>query len=504
MTTSISSPEVNLIEREEAAPAAVVSERPVHRVRHTLASRFAFLLISIAIVLSALAFGTVHYWTLAVFNLGAVTIIVLWAIDGWKLGTFRISRNPLQLSLLAMLGLGCIQLLPFRSAATGSILRIPAVSSLSLDPYSTRLVLVQVAALMVYFAAVLVFTDTPHRLKLLVRTITIFGFFLAIFGSTQSFTSPTRVYWVRELSQSTAFGPFINRHHFAGYMELTLALPLGLLFTGSVERDKRFIYLFAAGLMGVALIMTNSRGGIISVVAEITFLALVSGIRLKRRRRHHVEKRRTVTSTAVRAGLALALIVGLFMGVVLLGGEPALSRFVGTVNSDDPTTGRAHFWAVTLDIVKAHPMLGTGLGAFGVVYTAYDSRNGLFRLEQAHNDYLQVLSDGGLIGAVIALSFIVMLFKMGFTRRESQDNFRRGIATGALAGCFAVLVHSFFDFTLHTTSNALLFLVLAALATMNGRVEEARSRHKKRRRTRVSQPSLPNRPTHSSAAATSA
>jgi hypothetical protein len=51
-----------------------------------------------------------------------------------------------------------------------------------------------------------------------------------------------------------------------------------------------------------------------------------------------------------------------------------------------------------------------------------------------------------------------------------------------MAGCFAVLVHSFFDFTLHTTSNALLFLVLAGLATMNGRVEEVHARKRKKRR----------------------
>ena len=66
----------------------------------------------------------------------------------------------------------------------------------------------------------------------------VFGFCLAIFGLTQSFTSPTKVYWIRELNQSTAFGPFINRHHFAGYMELTIALPLGLLFAGAVEKEK--------------------------------------------------------------------------------------------------------------------------------------------------------------------------------------------------------------------------------------------------------------------------
>jgi hypothetical protein len=74
----------------------------------------------------------------------------------------------------------------------------------------------------------------------------------------------------------------------------------------------------------------------------------------------------------------------------------------------------------------------------------------------------------------------VILFYRGFARAKSRDNFRRGVALGALGGCFAVLVHSFFDFTLHTTANALLFLVLAALATLNGRVEDAPRRRRRR------------------------
>src|SRR4030095_13069848 len=135
-----------------------------------------------------------------------------------------------------------------------------------------------------------------------------------------------------------------------------------------------------------------------------------------------------------------------------------------------------------VDIIKTHPWIGVGLVAFGVVYTGYDSRNGVYRLEQAHNDYLQVLSDGGIIGALIALFFVVNLFRMGFMRRDSRDDFRRGVATAAMAGCFAVMVHSFFDFTLHTTANALLFLVLAALATMNGRVEDVQTRRKRKPR----------------------
>ena len=483
MTTSVSNAETSIAVTDSAPPLAKTSsaEHRVHRTRHTLPSRFAFLVICVAIVLSALAYGTVHYWALGLFNLGAFSVLVLWVLDSWRLGNLRVSRNLLQLPLLGVLALGLFQLLPLREVASGTTFEL--ANSLSLDPYSTRLVLVQLTTLLIYFSATLVFVDTPHRLHLMVRTIMIFGFCLALFGLTQSFTSPNKVYWLRELPQSTAFGPFINRHHFAGYMELTIALPLGLLFAGAVDKDKRLIYVFIAGMMGIALVMTASRGGIISLVAEIMFLVVVTAIW-----RSQNERRKTKSSrlkhAGARVGMATALLFGLFIGVMALGGEFSVYRFIDSVNFEDPTTGRAHFWSVTLDIIKAHPYAGTGLGAFGVVYTKYDTRNGFFRLEQAHNDYLQVLSDGGIIGGVVALSFVVLLFYLALKRAGSKDDFRRGVALAALSGCFAVLVHSFFDFTLHTTSNALLFLVMAALATLNGRVENlATKRHKRHRRT---------------------
>jgi O-antigen ligase len=353
--------------------------------------------------------------------------------------------------------------------------------SLSLDPNATRLVIVQLVGLFVYFAAVLVFIDTPRRLHLMVRTIMIFGFCLAMFGLTQSFTSPTKIYWLRELPQSTAFGPFINRHHFAGYMELTLALPLGLLFAGAVDREKKLLYLFLAGMMGVALFMTTSRGGVISLVAEVFFFVIVTAFWHKENERTRKRESR-IRGAIVRLAFGAALVIGLVIGVAVIGGgDVPLDRLVDSVNTNDPTTGRAHFWSVTLNMIKAHPVLGTGLGAFGVIYTGFDTRNGLLRLEQAHNDYLQVLSDGGIVGAFLALAFVVLLFARAFYRMRTRDPFRRGVALASLGGCFAVLVHSFFDFTLHTTANALLFLVLAALATLNGRVEVVPRR--KRRRT---------------------
>jgi O-antigen ligase len=482
MTTSVSSEETSVIVAEPVAPPVqrTFPERGVYRIRHTLPSRFAFLMICVAIVLSALAYGTVHYWALGLFNLGGLTLLLLWVMDSWTLGTFRINRSLLQLPLIGAIVLGIVQLLPLREIGSDGATAIGLVNTLSLDPNSTRLALVQFSTLLVYFAATLVFIDTPHRLQVLVRTIIVFGFLLAILGLTQSFTSPTKVYWFRELNQSTAFGPFINRHHFAGYMELTIALPLGLLFAGAVDKEKRIIYLFVAGIMGVALVMTASRGGIVSLVAEIFFLMIVTVIWRKpsSRRRKRAYRFKQLLG---RLGMTGALLVGLFLGVVLLGGEFSINRLIDSVNTNDPTTGRAHFWSVTLDIIKAHPYVGTGLGAYGVIYTRYDTRNGLYRLEQAHNDYLQVLSDAGIIGAVLALSFVVLLFGKAIARARSRDDFRRGVALAAMSGCFAVLVHSFFDFTLHTTSNALLFLVMAALATLNGRVEDAPARRKRRR-----------------------
>src|SRR5438128_12692285 len=103
MTTSISKLAAEQLTREttakEVVPASSKSSAPVELVR-TLASRFIILVLCIAVVLSTLAYGTVHYWALAVFQLGAVTLIILWAVDAWRSRTLRFSRNALQLPLL--------------------------------------------------------------------------------------------------------------------------------------------------------------------------------------------------------------------------------------------------------------------------------------------------------------------------------------------------------------------------------------------------------------------
>jgi O-antigen ligase len=448
---------------------AVTSARELPR---TVWSRFLILLLCLAVVTTTLAFGTVHAWALAAFQLSAALVFVLWMFDAWRTRVLRVSLNPLQLPLLGLFAVGLVQL----------------GTSVSFDPQATRVSLLQLAALFVYFAAALAFVDSPKRLKLLARLVVIFGFLLAVYGLMQHFVNPRTIFWVREPKQAEPFGPYVNRHHFAGYMELVLAMPLGLMFAGAVQRDRMLLYAFASAMMAIALVMTNSRGGLVSMVCEVLFLAAVSSLaRGRRREGETLSRAERLRAVAVRVGLGFAMVLTVFVGVLYFGGEGALSRMLGTVNSADPTTGRAHFWSGTVQIIRDHPLLGTGLGSFGSVYTRYDTGNGTYRLEQAHNDYLQIVSDAGLVGGLLGLVFVVLLFRTAFRRMQSHDRFRRGVALGALAGCAGVLVHSFFDFTLHTTANALMFLLLATLATADGRVEEqseSSRRHRRRNRRR--------------------
>lgn len=465
------------------APPPAPTRGATAELPHTVWSRFIILLLCLAVVTTTLAFGTVHSWALAIFTLSAGVVLALWMMDAWRTRVLRVSKNFLQLPLLGLFAVGLVQLLPLGGAQDLGADAVAPARTLSFDPNATRFVLMELAGLFIYFAAALAFVDSPKRLRLVARLVVVFGFVLAVYGLMQHFLNPTTIFWIRTPPQAVPFGPYINRHHFAGYMELTLAMPLGLLFAGAIERDRVPLYAFASAIMAIALVMTNSRGGVVSMVCEILFLAAIAAtVRRRIGRGEREDTGSRVRAAAVRIGLGFAMIVAVFFGVLYFGGEDALSRFVGSVNADDPTTGRAHFWQGTWGIIKDHPVIGAGLGAFSAVYPRYDTASGAYRLEQAHNDYLQIFSDAGVVGGVLGLAFVVVLFRQGVRRMQSHDRIRRGVALGALAGCAGALVHSFFDFTLHTTANALLFLLLAALTTANGRVEEPDVQHRRHRR----------------------
>ncbi|HEX8638542.1 MAG TPA: O-antigen ligase family protein [Pyrinomonadaceae bacterium] len=421
----------------------------------TWANKLAFFLICAIVILTTLAYGTVHQPIIAVFYSAVATLPILWAIDGFSSGRLRYSTNLLQLPLVAAAIYGFVQIVPFGSLAeTAGVSDIPR--TISLDPFATQVSAIHFIALAMFFAALLVFTDSAKRLQKLVYVITIFGFVYAFFAILQSVLSPNKIYGIYESRFGSPFGSFVNRHNFAAFMEMALSLPLGLMFVGAIKKDKRLLYVTAIGLMGVALLLSGSRGAFVALLAQIIFLVILT------------TKTRGGGQIALKVGLAFALVAGIVAGSFFVGGESSLTRFAETAASNDITTDRAHIWSITLSVIANNLPFGAGLGAFAIAYTPFDSMSGLARVEQAHNDYLQVLADAGIVGLIIGAFFVFWLFRQGIRHSKTGNTFRRGVVVGALAGCFAILVHSVFDFVLHTTAISVLFLTLVSLVVSGG------------------------------------
>ena len=445
----------------------------INEIKKSWASRIIFLLLLVSIVFTTLAYGAVHQPIIAIFYFLVVVIACLWVLDAFLSGIFRFNKNLIQIPLIAAALYGIIQVIPFGSLGEiGGIAGIPR--TISLEPFSTQIAALHFFAFIIFLGALLTFIDSAKRLKAMVTFITVFGFIFAFFAILQAVLSPNKIYGIYEAQFATPFGSFVNRHNFAAFMEMTIAVPLGLIFVGAVPRDKRLLYVTAIGLMGVALLLSGSRGGLVSLLAEIFFLVILT------------TKTNNYGQIGLKIGLAVLLIATIIFGAVLIGGESSLTRFAETAASQDFSTSRTHIWSVTIDVIKNNLPFGAGLGTFGVAYTAYDSFNGFMRVEQAHNDYLQILADAGIVGLFIAGFFIYKLFRTGLRNTTTSNTFRRGVAVGALAGCFAILVHSLFDFVLHITAVALLFITLVSLVIVSGNEnsddEEEESERRRRKK----------------------
>jgi O-antigen ligase len=431
-----------------------------------------FILCSLPIFTTAL-FGGVDNTTWAIVSVIWVAIIVLWMAESWKAGGLLINAEPLQLPLLGLLLIGIIHLLPFGGSGDASqFLSVPASRALSLDPYATRFFLTKLLVYSVFFAACLTFVNSEGRVKKAAVIIVTFGALMAFFGIMQRLASPDGIYGMRETPQAIPFGPFVNQHHFAAFMQMTSGITLGFIFGRNLKRDKKTLLVIAFILMGVAAILTSSRGGLLgmlSVAAFVGIFSIVSGqwkISERSSRKANANLGRNVGIAAAAAGLVL-IIVGV---VIFIGGGESLLRGIGAAKADsDFSSGRSHYWPIALKIFLEHPMIGAGFDAFGVAFTKHDTWGGMLRVEQAHNDYLQVLAEGGVLGLLCVGTFIFLLFRRSLKAIADGSGLARDASIGALAGCFGILVHSFFDFPLRTPSNAFFFLLLSSIAVFSFR-----------------------------------
>ncbi len=430
-------------------------------------SKTIFVLLCLMPCFSTILFGAVDNITWMWISVLAAIMFLLWLGEEWNAGGFLINTSPLQLPLIGLIAIGLVQILPFGSFA------------ISLDPYATRFFVIRLVVYLVFFSMCLVFINSERRLKKIVWLVVIFGSLMAFVGILQRIAHTEGIYGLRETPQSIPFGPFVNQHHFAAFMEMTGGVALAFLFAKSTGRDKRLLLAIAISLMGIALIFTGSRGGLIGFAASVAFVVILNVFSIKKRG-NDIAETSAPPSKIIFAVAGMALIAIIFGVVILLGGDDSLLRGVslGAAQSDI-SNGRTHFWSIAIKIFLNHPIIGAGLDAFGVAFTRYDFLNGTFRVEQAHNDYLQTLADAGILGFICVGTYIYFLFRKGFAIiADAGAGFRRNAAIGALAGCLGILVHSFFDFPLRTPSNAFFFLLLSAVAVLAVKAEP----HAKRRR----------------------
>ncbi|MFN2501496.1 MAG: O-antigen ligase family protein [Pyrinomonadaceae bacterium] len=425
----------------------------------------AFVLICVTVIGVTAAYGTVHEPVIALFYLAIVCLVLLWVGESWAAGTVRISSSPLQIPLLLLGVYGLLQTIPFGTIPDNTVIG-DIDRTISLAPFATRATVLHIFVLSIFFAITLVSLDSAARLRRIVTVITVFGFIYAFYAILQNVLSPGAIYSIYVPRSGNPFGSFVNKHDFAAIIEMVIAMPLGMVFSNAVPRDRRMVYIVAIGLLGASLLLSGSRGGLVAVAAELILLVILTS------------DAKGWRNFVLKAGLSAALVVAAVGGAVFVGGDTSLTRLSDAARSDDRTSSRALIWDNTVRVIKHNFPLGAGLGAYPQAYARFDTESGSKRVEQAHNEYLQILADAGIVGAVIGALFLFWFYREGLKAARGQNPFRRGAAIGAFIGCFAILIHSMFDFVLHITAVSVMFLTLLSILIASGRPDDVEEQGK--------------------------
>ncbi len=416
-----------------------------------------YLAVLVLLVLTPLPYGSVETWSIALWEILVFGVMGLWALLTVVEGKLKITFNPLAWPMLALLILAVIQILPFVAGTAGER------QTISFSSFATFQFAIKLLASICFFLLFATFVNNDGRRMIAVKVIIAVCAIIAIVGIGQAYIG--RLFW-----QRGTFGPFVNRNHFAGFLEMGVALAGGLMVGRVVKQVWLAVYASCALAMCAGIGLSASRGGVLALAAELVFLALIAIPTFFHSRQQDKARR---AGFLIRSAAVLLIGAGAIAGAVLLVGSEGLVANFSQIQAE--TVGelpagerfsRRDIWRATTELIKDHPLTGVGLGAFQFAYTRYDQSSGIQRVEQSHNDYLQIVADGGLIGGAIALVFVILLFVRGFSTLQTHNRQKRAVVMGALAGCFAIAVHSFVEFNLQITSNAQLFLALAALATI--------------------------------------
>jgi O-antigen ligase len=382
---------------------------------------------------AVLAFGTVEIWSESILEAGAATLFLWWAILVFRNRKIEIHWNAIFWPLLAFLGVAGVQL----------------VFGWTVYPFLTRVAFLKLAAcVLLFFLAVQSFR-TRDDLRFVAWFLLGFGFAIAVMGIAQNYTSHDVIYWSRPLTEGgSPFGPYVDRDHFAGLMELIVPVGMSLVALGGVRREQMAFTGILTLVPVVALVLTTSRGGIVSFLFEVGLLAAL------------MKARRARFQTAALVAIllsALAVLGWLGAGTVL---QRVKSSSVRELSGDRRVSMLRGAWHIFLH----HPLAGTGLGTLVTAYPRYETLYDGRIVDHVHNDYAEMLAEMGIAGGLCGLAFLVMLFRESRRRlAQEQSAFSQAIHTSGIVACAGLLVHGLVDFNFHIPANGLLFLLQAAV-----------------------------------------
>jgi O-antigen ligase/tetratricopeptide (TPR) repeat protein len=461
------------------------------------------------VCLSPWAFGAVEPEHEFLVDLGIALLMPLWGVRLLIDGRLSWSKCPVAFSLAASVLLGVWQLTPLPRGLLGRISPVtarmydrllpaepevlpfgepsgaslpPAGSTLSFYPGSTRQELARYLAILLLFVLVRNNIASPASLRRFGGAAFVNGSLLALFGLVQAFSAdPETIYWTYPAPGATGlFGPFINRNHFAFYMNVCVGLGAGLLlsrYTGRsrmqgvgdatpagarVSLDRRLDpavvgMIFALALMISSMVYSLSRGGFLALLGGSAF-----GLAIGLPRARWSAQGRIVLMTLVTALCLLAW----------FGYDRVVTRLGSFQDELKNRGGRLAFWSRALPLVKDYPIWGAGFGTYQFVEVLHrsDASHTDLLVDHAHNDYLEALVEGGLILFLSVMAAVVLIFRLGLRGiRCHQDQPLGGLLLGAMVAFTTVVIHSFSDFGMHIPANAAVVTVLCAQLCAGGR-----------------------------------
>lgn len=412
-------------------------------------SRLAFVLLAAFFVLCLLQLLPMPSWLLVLFSAEG--------LDIWR-------TNAL---VLEGLGLG---------AGTGFF-------TISLNPGATWASTLTVASYAAFGFLTARLVTSRGTLQLVLLAVFLLALIEALLGITQYLVN-LGIEGVAPLAKGT----FYNKNHFAGFLEMTIPLVLGYAVSlgewgsarvrglkalvSSESLPRQILLVLLLGLMLLALMLSKSRSGLVSIAVALVFYWIASRA-----------KSAGGGGWLVLLFIFFAISFGLWVGLY-----PVYENFL-SVEGD--AAGRLLVWKDTLGLIGDFPLFGSGLGTFKWVFPLYkDSMELPVVYNYAHNDYLQLMAETGIIGFALLMGALASALLLAFRRILAFDaepgSLRLNVALGCLAGIVSILLHSFADFNLHIPANGLMFAFLMGLlfASISTRGQQQAPRSKPRRRTR--------------------